>query len=260
MYPLTVATLNIHGRAERWLQRRRLLVSELLETTPDIISLQEVSAAIGQAGWLARQVNVRLTGKSGGPYRVIRARRPNLAHWGEAVAVMTRLPVLYHDKLSLGYDGRVALRVNIELPAERTHGRHQSLDFVTLHLLPDRYNEEARLRQSQQVVGWLGERRRVPLQILAGDFNEVPQGPAIRFMKQTYRSAYELCHGHEPLATFPTCLTQPLLTWSGCLDYVFLSPAVYKIESAAIFCNKPAADDDTLYPSDHVGLLVKLEV
>ena len=260
MYPLTVATINLRNRADRWLARRRLLVSEILQKKPDIIALQEVSLSIGQGSWLAKQVNVRMTGKSGGPYRIIQARRSHPSHWGEGVGVMTTLPVLYHDSLPLGYDGRIALRVNIELPAERTQGRHQSLDFVTTHLHHDRYNEEARLRQAQQTVGWLNDNRRVPLQIIAGDFNELPRGPAIQFMKQSYRSAYEEVRGYEPLATFPTCLAQPLVDWSGCLDYVFVSRAVYTIAAASLFCTESAAEDDTLYPSDHVGVLVSLEV
>lgn len=259
MFPITVATINLRNRADRWLARRRLMVAELLQTTPDLISLQEISLTIGQGRWLANQVNVRLTGKSGGPYRIIQARRPELSHWGEAVGVLTRLPVLYHDALPLSY-GRVALRVNIELPPERTNGRFQSLDFVAVHLHHEDRGDDVRLEQVMQLTGWLNDRRRVPLQVIAGDFNEVPGGPAIRLIKQSYRSAYAEVVGREPLATFPTCLPQPLLDWSGCLDYVFVSPAVYTIAAASLFCTEHAAEDDTLYPSDHVGLLVRLEV
>jgi endonuclease/exonuclease/phosphatase family metal-dependent hydrolase len=259
MLPLTVATINLRNRADRWLQRRRLLVAELIETAPDLISLQEISLSIGQGSWLAKQVNVRMTGKSSGPYRIVQARRTEAAHWGEAVGVMTKLPVLYHDSLALSY-GRVALRVNVELPAERTDGRFGSLDFVAVHLHHEDRGDDVRLEQVMQLTGWLNDRRRVPLQVIAGDFNELPGGPAIRFLKQSYRSAYAEVVGREPLATFPTCLPQPLLDWSGCLDYVFVSPAVYTIAAASLFGTKPAADDDTLYPSDHVGVLVRLEV
>lgn len=260
MYSLTLATINLRNRSDRWLARRRLLVSEILEKSPDIISLQEISLSIGQAGWLAKQVNVRLTGKSSGPYRIIQARRSHPAHWGEAVGVMTRLPVIYHDTLALGFGGRVALRVNVELPAERSQGRFQSLDFVAVHLHHEQHEGDIRLEQAMELVGWLNDRRRVPLQVIAGDFNEVPDGAAIQFMKQSYRSAYAEMVGREPLATFPTCLPQPLLNWSGCLDYVFVSPAVYTIAAASLFCTESAVEDDTLYPSDHVGVLVRLEV
>lgn len=259
MFSFTAATLNLRNRADRWLARRRVLVAELLETTPDILSLQEVSLSIGQGRWLVSQVNVRLTGRSSTPYRIIQARRPGFGNWGEGVGVMTRLPVIYHDSLPLS-DGRVALRVNVEIPPERSRGRHQSLDFVAIHLHHEQQDDDIRLRQAMQIVGWINDRRRVPLQVIAGDFNEVPNGAAIQFMKQSYRSAYAERYGREPLATFPTCLPQPLLDWSGCLDYVFVSPAVYTIAAADLFCTEPAAEDDTLYPSDHVGIFVTLEV
>jgi endonuclease/exonuclease/phosphatase family metal-dependent hydrolase len=96
--------------------------------------------------------------------------------------------------------------------------------------------------------------------VVAGDFNESPDGAAIRTMKQFYKSAYELRHGREPIATFPTALYPTPNGWTGCLDYIFLSPNITHIHHAAIFCDKPADDDDTLYPSDHVGLLVTVEL
>ncbi len=260
MYPITVATINLRNRSDRWLARRRLLVSEIIEKSPDLISLQEISLSIGQGNWLAKQVNIRMTGSSNGPYRIIQTRRSHPSHWGEGVGVMTKLPVLYHDSLPLGYGGRVALRVNLEIPAARSQGRYQSLDFVAVHLHHEQHEDDIRLEQAMQMVGWLNDRRRVPLQVIAGDFNEVPGGVAITFMKQSYRSAYAEVIGREPLATFPTCLPQPLLDWSGCLDYVFVSPAVYTIKVASLFCTESAVDDDTLYPSDHVGVLVGLEV
>jgi len=37
-------------------------------------------------------------------------------------------------------------------------------------------------------------------------------------------------------------------------------PRVYRVTGASIFLDKPAPDDETLYPSDHVGLLIGLEV
>lgn len=260
MFAFTAATINLRNRMDRWLARRHLLVGQLVDDTPDIIALQEISLSIGQGSWLARQVNIRLSGDARRPYRIIQARRSHPWRSMEGVGVMTRLPIIYHDVLSLGFEGRVAVRVNVELPAEAAAFRRQSLDFVSVHLHHVAEDYEARLEQVMNLVGWLNEKRRVPLQVIAGDFNETPNGPAIRFMRQSYRSAYAQANGRDPLATFPTNLVQPPPDWTGCLDYVFVSPAVYNVTKATIFCDKPAADDDTLYPSDHVGLLVTLEV
>jgi endonuclease/exonuclease/phosphatase family metal-dependent hydrolase len=260
MFDLTVATINLRNRADRWLQRRHLLVGQIVDATPDLIALQEISLGIGQGSWLVRQINSRLTGDTRIPYRVIQARRTHPRHLMEAVGIMTRMPVLYHDALSLGYEGRVALRVNVEIPAEKSAQRRQSVDFVSVHLHHVPEEPAVRREQAMFLVGWLNEKRKNLLQIIAGDFNEPPDGPAINFMRQSYRSAYAECHGRDPLATFPTNLVQPPLPWAACLDYVFVSPAVYRVSGAKIFCDKPSVDDDTLYPSDHVGLFVSLEV
>jgi len=173
---------------------------------------------------------------------------------------MTRLPVIYHDSLSLAFEGHVALRANIELPAGAAGTRRQSLDFVSVQLDPRPDGREVRLEQVMSLVGWLNEKRRVPLQVIAGDFGEPPNGAAVAFMRQSYRSAYAEAQGRDPLATYPTNLYQPQPIDAVCLDYVFISPAVYRVTAAKIFGDKSAADDETLLASDHVGLLVGLEV
>lgn len=260
MYGFTVATINLRGRSQRWLARRHLLVGQLVDSLPDIVALQEVDLSIGQGSWLARQVNIRLSGDGRQPYRIVQARRSDLRHYFEAVAVMTRMPIIYHDTLPLRHDGRVALRVNVELPAGAAGTRRQSLDFVCVQLHHGLGHGEARVDQAMDLIGWINEKRRVPLQVISGDFHEPPGGPAVTFMRQTYRSAYAEAHRRDPLATFPTNLLQPQPVPAVCLDYVFVSPAVYRVTAAALFGDKAAIDDDTLYPSDHVGLMVGLEV
>lgn len=254
MAALTVATLNLRGRHDRWSDRRHLMVAQLLDIQPDLLSLQEISVPIGQGKWLRNQLNARLAAEGQRPYALIQRHK---AHWlygrQEAIGILTRLPVRYHDSIDLGYGGCVALRANIELP-----DRH-ALDFVATHLHHVARDIEAREEQVMKLMGWLATSRHVPLQVVAGDFNEVPQGLATRRMRQGFRSAYADRHGYEPLATFPTML-RGVHDWSGCLDYIFLSPSVGKVTAANIFMDKPAVDDDTLYPSDHVGLIATIEM
>ncbi|MFO7539516.1 MAG: endonuclease/exonuclease/phosphatase family protein [Chloroflexota bacterium] len=253
MTELTVATINLRHGADRWRHRRHLLVAQLVDTQPDLISLQEISFPIGQGHWLRRQINLRLSGQVDQPYRLIQKRKRHLIKgYYEGIGILSRLPILYHDTCSLGYGGRLALRAHIELTSR------QVADFVATHFHHPPQDQEARLEQAMWLTGWLRTRRPVPYQIIAGDFNELPTGPAIRYLKQSFHSAYELAHGHEPLATFPTALVQPPLDWAGCLDYIFLSPAITQVSQARIFCDQPHPDDDTLYPSDHVGLIARL--
>jgi endonuclease/exonuclease/phosphatase family metal-dependent hydrolase len=252
---IKVATLNLRSRHNRWLRRRELVVSELLNTQPDLLSLQEIYRPIGQAHWLRNQINVRLSGSTKGPYRLLQqSLRHPVRGMFEAIGILCRLPVISVDTTPLGYGGRIALRANVELPSRET------MDFVAVHLHHVVADREARVEQVLRLSGWLQSHNPVPLQIIAGDFNEVPSGPAILTMKQSYRSVFVETQGYDPLATFPTALVARPDDWSGCLDYIFVSPAVSRVSEARIFCRRPAADDATLYPSDHVALLATVAI
>lgn len=251
---VTVATINLHGRADRWAERRHLLIGRIVETTPDLIGLQEISMNIRQGRWLCHQINFRLSGSSKKPYQLIEKRRQHLVKgYSEGVGVLTRLPLLYHDSLNLGYGGRVALRVHVELRS------HQTMDFVSTRLHPVPYEREAREEQGLKLMGWLQSHKHVPIQIVSGTFNESPNGLAIQYMKQSFRSAYEQYFGREPMATYPTALHSTVQV-ATCLDYILMSPAVRRVVDAQIFCDQPSLEDDTLYPSDHVGIIATLEV
>ena len=182
---LTVATINLRNRRDRWRKRRHVLIGELLNTTPDLIALQEISFSIGQGRWIRNQLNARLP-EGIRPYRLIQKRRHHPIHgYREGIGILTNYPVLYHDYLNLGQNGRVALRANIELPGQKT------IDFVCTHLHAPKQHTAIREQQAMNIIGWLSSNRPVPRKIIAGDFNEIPNGLAIHYMKQAYHSAYE---------------------------------------------------------------------
>jgi len=229
-------------------------VGELLDAQPDLISLQEIWFPMRQGEWLRNQLNARLATRGEVPYTLALKRKahPVLGSL-EGIGVLSRLPLVSQDAISLGYGGRVALRIAVELENGRM------LDFIAVHLHHLSYDREARLEQVMSLVSWLSGPGRAPFRVVAGDFNEVPAGPAIKYMKQTFISAFEAARGSEPLATYPTALVKPTDDWTGCIDYIFLSSGMIA-RSARIFCNKPAPDDSTLYPSDHVGIVATLQV
>jgi len=246
--------MNLHGRADRWLARRPLLVAQLLEAQPDLIALQEINLAMRQGTWLRKQLNMRLSGKEKEPYRLILPRRRGLLRRSaEGVGVLSRLPVLYHEELHLGAGGLAAVRVHVGLPS------HKTMDFVSTQLLPLPYEREARLEQAMRLMAWMQSYKHVPIQVIAGDLGEGPEELAVAFFKQSLRSAYMVCYGHEPLATYPTALRADVLE-ARCLDYLLVSTAVQHVRDARIIGNESAAEDNTLYPSDHVGLFATLEV
>lgn len=251
MTTLKVATINVHNRHDRWRDRRHLLVAEILDHEPDLIALQEVALSHRQGNWLYTQINMRTgTASRREPYRLVQQRGRG-ANLYTGLAILSRMELLSYDGLSLG-DGDVALRANVLLPSGR------ALDFATTRLRTGSALPETREEQVMRLMGWLNAAGRVSLQVIAGDFNEEPHGPAVRQMRQAYRSAFALANGREPLATYPTALV-PGDNRARCLDYVFVSRGI-RVSEARIFCRQAGSEDDTLYPSDHVGLLVKLEV
>lgn len=254
MVQITIATINLRHNSDRWHERKHLLVQQLGDAAPELIGLQEVHMPTRQGQWLCKEINKQISGSPKEPYQLVLKRKQHAINGlYEGVGVLSQLPILYSNSIGLGYGGRVALRVHVELP------NHKTMDFVSTHLHHVSFEKEAREEQVLQLVGWLHSHKHVPLQVVVGDFNEVPKGLAIRYMLQSFRSAYRERYGSEPLATFPTAL-YPTDSPAVCLDYLFISTAVPHVIEASIFCDQSDPEDETLFPSDHVGLLATLEI
>lgn len=256
MADLIVATLNLNLAKARWLRRRHLVVAHILNQQPDLLALQQVALPIRQSQWLCQQVNLRLSGEPDKPYmHVARGRYHPVFGRIEGVAILSRLPILASDSVDLGFGGRVALRINVETADQ------QAVDFVSVYLHPLPHEQENRLEQVLLLFGWLHGATRVVNQIIAGGYQERPDGLAVAHTQSLYgyRSAYAAVHGRDPLATFPTVLAKRAYE-PACLDYIFVSPGVRRVTDAAIFANRADEDDAALFPSDHVGLLARLEL
>ena len=257
MTTLKVGTLNLRGWLDRWLKRRHLVVANILDERPDLLSLQEIYMPLRQGHWLRHELNSRLGRRE---YSFVQKRKQH--PWNglyEGIGILSRLPIIAADHVALGYGGRVALRANVELPTG------QPLDFIAAHLhhIPD--EQAARLEQAMAMVGWLDGTVTSPLHIVAGDLNEVPSGPALSYLKQRYQSAMELARGMEPAGTFPTALVQDPPPVARCLDYILLSPELRSVlwrryqkptPRAASNENAPVADRgvsrQSLFPADPV--------
>ncbi|MGB1252643.1 MAG: endonuclease/exonuclease/phosphatase family protein [Candidatus Promineifilaceae bacterium] len=249
---LKVATFNIHLTLDRWPQRRGLVVGQLLDVEADIIALQEVAIPIRQARWLMRQLNARIPDDQP-HYALVSTRRPGI-YFAEGLAILSRLPILSSDKLNLGL-GRVALRANIELPTGET------VDVVNLHLYSRPTGRQAREEQVVRLASWLDMGGAVRQRVLLGSFRASPDELAIQKLKAVYgyRSAYEMVHRHEPLATWPTALRTYRTNVGKCDDYLFVSRHVKGVISAEICCHHPFDSESNIYPSDHVGLAATIE-
>jgi endonuclease/exonuclease/phosphatase family metal-dependent hydrolase len=246
----SIASLNIHNMADRWLERRELMVKALLEAHPDLVALQEVRLSAGQAWWVCNQLNARL-----GQVVYTVAQQRSWRFWfgrQHGLAIISKLPIVAQDALALGEGGRVALRINVALPTGHL------VDVVTTHLQIGPFEGEERLAQVMRLVGWLNERGRAPYQIIAGGFEDVPTSLAVTYMRQNYTSAYAQARGRDPLATWPTSLVVGDVP-SACLDYLFITRTL-AATAASLFATHAHPDQPTLFPSDHVGLFATLEL
>ena len=77
-----------------------------------------------------------------------------------------------------------------------------------------------------------------------------------------FRSAHAEAHGVEPAVTWPSGIQAPGMDIDGepgCLDYIWLHGPL-RATACRLAFDRPAADDSTLYPSDHLGLAARVEV
>jgi len=252
MPEVTIATLNLFNRLGRWGERAPLVVEQMAEAAPDVISLQEVDLLIDQGHWLADRLNVWLGPPNYTAYHQNKSGREAAV---QAIAVLTRLPVLEHEGLDYLSMDRVAQRLLLDL------GEGARLDFYNTHLHypPDAAGELIRRHEAGLLLRWMSRRRTVP-QVVAGDFNAVPEGSTIALMKRRLLSAHETAHGREPDYTWPTPLLAEPPAPPGMFDYIFLSRRGIRVLEARVAFNRPHAEDPTLYPSDHVGLLARLAI
>jgi len=244
---LHVATLNIRNLADRWFERLPLLLADMATLQPDLLGLQEVVYVMQQD---------RLIGAAGeGRYDAVRgwAGRPE---YGNSLLVREPLTASATDRLDLGLS-RSALRSVVALS-----GGASVLVVVTHlhHLGPDAVERD---EQTATLLAWLEEAQKADATIVMGDFNADPDEPApTRLRAAGFRSAYAEANGAEPAVTWPSGLVAPAMDTDGdpaCLDYIWLRGAI-RVESARLVFDRPAPEDPTLYPSDHLGIAAQLEI
>ena len=256
---LKLVTLNLLDDLMYWDQRAPLIVRELVRLQPDVIGFQEVRMSINNAQWIADQLDsyeVRLCPKTGE-----HGRR-------DALAILSRLPLLAQHTMSFEHQGSVALRVEIEHQGVLWH-------VATTHTYWHPLDDRTRLKDAKRLVEWLPTPG-----VICGDFNAEPNYPSMLKMKERFQSAHVAANGHEPAYTCPTPLfrgagarnsarrtslrlvglmtKRKLETWTGVIDYIFADPAI-TVKDCHVAFNHPAGHYHRMYASDHLGLVATLE-
>lgn len=240
-------SINIRHDEDRWLERARLLIDEIIKVDPDIIGIQEVSVPIDQAKWIQEELNK----DQNYSYKLFQWNKIGKEGALEGIAILTRLKEIgLHEGLDLGDGGRIAQRILLEtkdgykIQCYNAHLHHMPLD-----------NEEIRLQQVTEILRWTENDSGEP-QILCFDLNALPSSSTVDRIKKSYPSAFESCNGHEPEFTYPT----PLVTAKGAwykprtIDYIFYNPSRLKPNSARLIFKEADERDGSLYPSDHFGI------
>jgi endonuclease/exonuclease/phosphatase family metal-dependent hydrolase len=249
MAQLTVATLNIRNIADRWPERLPLLLADMAALQPDLMGLQEVIFAVQQD---------RLLGAAGvGRYEAFRgwAGRPE---YGNAVLVKAPLRGLEMERVDLDHK-RSANLVRVNLAGG------EQLRFVATHLHHEVPDEAIRDEQAAALATWLDGSPATgdAPTVVVGDFNAEPVEPAYRrMMAAGFRSASVEANGTEPAVTWPSGIQAPGMDDDGepgCLDYIWVRGPI-SVQSCRVVFDRPAADDPTLYPSDHFGLVASISV
>jgi endonuclease/exonuclease/phosphatase family metal-dependent hydrolase len=244
---LHVATLNIRNLADRWAERQGLVYADMAALQPDLLGLQEVVYILQQD---------RLIGAAGeGTYGAARgwAGRPE---YGNSLLLRSPLVGEAQERLDLGL-GRSAHRVRVGLP----DGGSLVMAVTHLHHPPDAAKE--RDEQAEALVAWLAGSPAADATVLVGDFNAGPAEPAYaRIGAAGFRSSFLEANGHEPAYTWPSGIQAEGMDTDGdpaCFDYIWIRGAV-RVVDCRLAWDRPAVDDPTLYPSDHLGLAAHLEI
>jgi endonuclease/exonuclease/phosphatase family metal-dependent hydrolase len=277
-------TVNLlHGGFLPWLRENRartfarleLLAAELARLEPEVVAVQEALVA-SQSGavadWLAARLGYAVRFAAANPFIVpprlsarvppaLRARVDRLIRaaldFEEGIAILSRLPMMASSAHELPHprfplENRIALRVRLAGPAG-------PFDVWNVHLTRAGGGHR---RQAEALVRLVArESARVPLLVL-GDFNADDTADGVRaFAAAGFRDAYRSANPCGPGLTAWQRVDSREPTVSRRVDYCWLAPeASPPVVRSEVVLDRPGRGPggETLWPSDHYGLLTEL--
>lgn len=172
---LKVMTFNVLGFKADWLEREGRVAAVIAEEKPDLVCLQEV---VGITRGTSLQVK-RLAKKAGGYHHTFEGARSYTGRAGLVWlgnAILSRGPIKHRGRLALpnksGKYARALAHARVEV------ARGVTVDVISLHLHQERGEAEGELRleQGRALLRFLRELPPKGLRLVAGDFNERPDG------------------------------------------------------------------------------------
>lgn len=243
-----IAFLNMEQDHKRWERRRHLIADQLTDLAPDLFAMNEISVPAQSGRWVQAQASDRL----GHRYALVQQTKTNLGAEIEGEGLLTRFPILETANLDYRTLDHVALAARLEV-----EGR--TLDVYVTHLYRSRGDESLRVFQVTRLLEWIDSRGDADAQIVCGDFNAAPDKPAARLMAETFAATQRAPTAFTPLADEHGAVSHPYWDrFDRSIDYVWLRGPL-SVAGGGVCFDTPAADDETLWPSDHAGVWADLE-
>ncbi|MGE5306601.1 MAG: endonuclease/exonuclease/phosphatase family protein [Alphaproteobacteria bacterium] len=246
---LRIATLNLEQNHKRWELRRELIAAQLGELKPNIMALNEICLLAQSGRWLQQTAAKRF----GLNYTLLQQAKVGESSRVEGEGLLTNLPVIETASLDYRSHNCVAQVARFEIPPRR-------LDVYVTHLINVRVEESAREYQVAQLLEWIQSRPDADFCVVCGDFNATLDCPSMRLMSSRFRQTQSQPTAFTPLRERGGNPTHPeWVRFDRCIDFIWVSQSI-RIQASGLCFNKPAPDDPTLWPSDHVGIWADLEL
>lgn len=245
---IKVLTLNLRYTANRWQERFPMIVDLLHAEQADFIGLQEVALKVQQAHLIQGALNYL---NPDSPYK-LRVADDTFEPAILANAILSRYPVVEHERIGLPENFRIAQRIVVRV-------KDKIINIANTHLHHKPYRDESiRLPQMKAIVDWL-DQQSCSDTILMGDFNARPESKTITHAQQSFQSAYQVINGCEPDYTFPTPLIDKDFK-PRTIDYIFFRGKHITATASWLVGNQPHPNDTSLYPSDHFGVCARFRL
>ncbi len=245
-----LATVNLRCLIDDWSSRVELLAEQIGALDPDLLALQEVCRVPDAADALP-DLLTRLETVTGRSYRFVRTETHlSWDQYQEGIAVVTPHEIGEEQVIHLpaGVFPRSMVAIRVETPAG-------ALVFASTHLSFG--EDQASVRELQLEAARTGlESLRAADEpaVLAGDFNEEPDGAAVgEALAAGYLDAWATANPTATGATFPSAAPSARIDYTLVLD----SAGVAEIALAEVFLDVPQGE---IFPSDHLGLSVQLDL
>lgn len=272
--PLVFVSYNMfHGgpasalTGDAWELDRRLeaVARELRALGVDVVGLQEASTGRGRGSVperLAEQLGFAWAhGRATSlvfPWKMLGRALVWAMGFDEGPAIVSRFPIVDQETYRLPvcrktFDARALLRTALETP----WGRLQVYSTHTSH-------DECQVRRVAEIVA----EHRGPLpSIVMGDFNAAETNSWITALRETagFVDAYRAANPTAPGYTVWQRIDAASPTVFRRVDYVFVVPGTRvpgRVLESRVVLDQPIrlADGRTLWPSDHYGVLARVEV